>query len=349
MALQKPVIKNIIQFSAIQNYTLEFSVISGDQIVQNEIEIYNNSTNALVYTNKIDSFEFYQTIPANTLTNNVEYKIRIRTYNISSEYSDWSSYDVFWCLLPAVVSITNITNGKINNETYTFTGSYTNSNSNDGLQSYKFYLYDVENNMIGFSSEKFDGLLSYEFSSLRNGEIYKIEIKTISVLGMENTSGLIQFIPDYIAPKLNSILTVENIYDEGNIKLTANIISVLGVKVSGTVTYENNDWVNLLSGVIKFEEGFKFNSDFTLKIWCKNLVDNQIFLELFSPIGKIEIKRVGDRIEGFKYVTDSLGIKLGTIFSKFVSNELSFLSTDILFIWVQHIDNLLDIKIEKVT
>jgi hypothetical protein len=348
MALQKPVIKNIVYLDATKDYIIEFNSISGDQVVSNEIEIYNNLTSTLVYTLKIDSFEFFHTIPLNTLTNNIEYKIRLRTYNISAQYSEWSSYDVFWCLLPATVTVTNIVNGKVNNETYTFTGSYVNSNSNDSLQSYKYFLYNIENNIVGFSSEIFDGLLLYEFSNLRNSEIYKVEIKTISTLGMENTSGLIQFIPDYIAPKLNSILTVENIYNEGSVKLTANIISVLGVIVSGSISYENNDWVNLLSGVIKFEEGFRFDSDFTMKIWCKSLVDNQVFLELFSPIGKIEIKRVGNRIEGFKYVTDSVGNKLGTIFSRFASNQLDFLSTDTLFIWVQHIDNLLDIRLEKV-
>lgn len=341
MALITPQIANINPFSSTSDYTITFYIGNGgSQVVSNELEIQKNSDNTQVYLNKIDSFLFSHTIIANSLSNSQEYKVRIRTYDINSNYSDWSDWVTFWCFAPAIVLITNINN--VNNQTFTFLGNYT---SDDVLNSYKFILYDQNNILIQTFDKKFDGLLQQEITGLDNGVTYKLELLTTSVNGLQGTSGKLSFTPSYIQPRLNSVLTLENIPNQGAVSVTANVIQIIGqtYPTSGvTLTYESNDIVDLTDGnQVIFDEGFTCDSNFIMKIWCKTLTDNQTFLTLYGDYGRIEFKLYQNKIHAYKYYNNC------DICSHFASNELtSIQSTDNLFVWVKQINNLMDIQIE---
>lgn len=334
MALTTPIITNLIQpFPATQSYDVTFNVVGGDQVVSNELEIQKTLDNLQVYLLKIDSFQFKHTIPQNTLVNGIEYKARLRTYNVSGQYSNWSNWVVFYCHSNPQITIPTIVDGKVNNQTVLFTGTYTQA-ENDLLQSYRFLLYNNLSNLIQSYEEKFDGLLQQEITSLENNENYYIELKTISVHGMEGTSGKIPFLAQYIAPQLTSAITLENLSDEASIKVTATIIQIIGQIGSGLISYENNELVNLKNGMIYFQDGFSLSGNFTLKLWLKNITENTIFLKLVSGLGILELKFEENRIHLYKYANNDV-----FKYHIWTNETISPLSTDIVYIGLQQIDN----------
>lgn len=337
MALTTPqILSPIVPFSALQSYTFKFSVIGGDQVYANELEIQNNSNYTQIYLQKIISFKFEHTINAGVLTNGIEYRCRIRTYNINNQYSNWSDWVVFKCLSTPVVQITNIIDGKINNQTYTFNGSYSQAEG-ELLQSYKYLLYNEQGVLLSVSPELFDGLLQYEFTGLQNGVTYKIELKVITVNQVEATTGLVSFIPNYIQPRLATVITLKNIKDQASVEVSANIIQIIG---QGTnFSYENDEWVNVKNGMVYFQDGFSIEKDFTLKIWLKDITEDKVFFRFLALYGEIKLTFYQNKIHAFKTVNN--------ITSHFVSNRITTpTANDTIFIFMQQINNLINLQAE---
>lgn len=341
MSLTTPILNSPAPFSSLNDFTFNFISVGGNQVISNELEIQKNSDNTQVYLKRIDTFLFKHTVVASSLSNSQEYKARIRTYDVSNNYSDWSDWITFWCFASPTVSITNIDN--VNNQTFDFIGSY---NADDPINSYRFILFDENEVLLQSFPEVYSTNISQQIASLENGKKYKLELITLSVNGLEGTSGKLLFTPNYIQPRLNSVLTLENISNQGAVKITANVIQILGKTYPTpgiTLTYENNDIVNLTDGnQVIFDEGFTCDSNFILKIWGSNLIENEVFLPLYCDYGRIEFKQYQNRIHAYKYYNNC------DISAHFASNELtSIQSTDNLFIWVKQIDNMMDIQIEK--
>ena len=344
MSLTRPVIVSpIIPFDKSIAYNVDFTVVGGNQVFANELEIQILSDNTQVYLQKIDSFQFRHLIPANTLTNGTEYRMRIRTYDINNNTSAWSDWVVFLCLNTPVVAITNITDGKVNNHTYDFVGSYSQSDG-ELIQSYRFLLYDEFENLIGASPEKFDGLLLHQFTGLQNGKQYKIELKIITVNQMQASSGLVSFVADYIQPNLFSVLTLENISNQASILVSANIIRIIGELGSGEMSYIDDELIDLTNGMVFFQDGFNVNSNFTLKLWAKNIPTDQVFVRIMGEQGYIDIVYYDNRVHAFKRLYS------GGILPHYASNELigELNSNDMLFIGVRNINDMIDLYIEKV-
>ena len=111
MALITPYIPSIGAFDATKDYILSFDVQDGgDQVVKNEIKITNNVTGVTEYDHTDNSYNYFQTIPANTLSNNIYYAVQVRTFNASGESSSWSPLESFYCYDTPTVSL-NIKDG----------------------------------------------------------------------------------------------------------------------------------------------------------------------------------------------------------------------------------------------
>ncbi len=328
-------------FDATENYILRFNVVGGNQVFKNEIEIYNNDTNVRVFQETIPSFEFYHTIPLGTLINGTMYKVRLRTYDSLNNTSAWSDYVLFKCLSKAIITIPSIINGEVKNQTELFTGNYVQT-ENSELESFRFYLYNSDKNIISFSSEIFGTDLQYQFTGLENGKEYYVEIKVISIDGLEGTSGLIKFKANYLQPILKNLLTLENQSDKGNIKVSAKIVRVLGQIGSGKISYESG-YLNLLGGSVYFdnENGFGIDDDFTLQIWCKGLVNNDTFLTLYAKQGKIEIAYKNNRIYIYEKINSEIRYMI-------YSDEISITDLQDTYIYVQHKNGLFNLETEVI-
>lgn len=351
MALTTPQVPSFIEpFPATEDYTFKFSVIGGDQCLRNNIQIQSMSDNTIVFDNTIESFTLSHLISQNTLQNGVNYKLKVRTGNVNGEWSSWSEWTIFYCFENPVVTIPNLVNDEINNQTFIFEGQYEHS---DSLQSYKYLLYDSNKNLVSTSEEKFDGLLKHEFAGFENDVLYYIELKTISIHGMNGSSELIPLKAKYIAPRLLTTLVPENLSNEGAIKISATLIQIIGKvydRENNQISYEDieyidDDWLPLTSNSqykIVYEKGFDLlESNFILQLWCRDIVEDMVFLKIFSPYGTFELRKYNNRIHAFKYIT---GIEKYP--AHFVSNEFLVGEGEGFTIWLKHINNLLDIKAE---
>ena len=343
MALTTPSLSTILPFSSTQSQILTFLVLSGDQVVRNNLVIENNSTNVEVYNQSVESFQLQHILPVNTLTNGIEYRAKIRTGNLANEWSlNFSEWIYFYVLSSPTILIPTIDeNHKVYNSTINFTATYTQSES-ELMSSYKFLIYDTNQNLLKTYSEQFsDGTtppITQEITGLENEELYYLEVKGISIHSQLSTSGLIAFTPFFITPRLITTLNVENLPSQGAVKLSVQLIQEIGQIDSGTVTFIDNNWVNLTNGQISFQDGFQLGSDFILKLWCKNIPDNVVFLKLISEYGKIEFIRVENKIHTFKYLNG-----LTTIVPHFISNSL-IVGVDVEFmIYLQSLNNALEI------
>jgi hypothetical protein len=206
------------------------------------------------------------------------------------------------------------------------------------LQSYRFYLYQ-DDSLLGYSPELFNGLLEYEFTGFQNDETYEIELKVVSVDGLEQSLKL-SFVAKYIQPRLANVINLENNAENGSIKITAKVKQIIGQIDSGTINYIDNDWIDLHSGIVSFsnDDGFKINTeDFSIKMWIKDIKVDEYFLTMDGQYGSIKMNYYNNRIHVWKEMN---GIK-----NHFASDEIYITSSnDVVFIFIQSVENGIEIK-----
>lgn len=345
MSLTIPILNSISPFDATQSYTVTFNVLSGDQVTGNILNVYKNSDNTLVYTNTVSSLLLSNTIPANTLTNGTFYKCTITTQNSLAQSSTPSSSTVFLPLSPASITVTNIDgSGKVYNQNVTFSATYTQP-QNELLQQYEYYLYDNNKNLLQSYPVQYTAStpLTQSISNLNNGVVYYVRILTISVNGQSSDSGYVQFTPQYVTLLLNSTLTATNIPSTGSVQIQANIIQVLGTMTAGTPTYTNSTWIDLTNGQqVTFQQGFNINQDnFILKLWCKNIPNDKVFLTIKSNSGHIDLEIDSNQVHVFRYLNNC------SVVAHFVSNTYTFVQNVGFMIYVKSLGGLMDISVQS--
>ena len=341
MAITTPQLSNVLPFASTQSQDFKITYSGSNQKTQSNLVIQKNSDNSIVYDQTIQSFSLTYTLPANILVKSFEYRAKIRVGDINNEWSNFSDW-IYFCVLstPSIVIPTIDINHKVYNSTINFQANYVQL-ENELLQSYKFLLYGSNQNLIQTYAEKFaDGSqpLEQEITGLENGELNYLEVKTISVHGQLGTSGLLPFTAFFITPRLITTLNVENLSNQGAIKLSVQLIQEIGQIDSGTIEFIDNDWVDLTNGQISFQDGFQLGSDFILKLWCKNIPDSIVFLKLVSEYGSIEVIKYGDEIHAFKYLNG-----LTTVIPHFISNTLTVNIDEEFMVYLQSLNNALEI------
>lgn len=300
MALTTPIMSAVSPFSADQANTFTFLVFFGNQVTQNRLQIQLTSNNSIVYDQTITSFLFEHTVPASTLTNGIEYKARVQTLDVDDNTSTFSEFVVFNCLDTPVVAITTIVNEEVNAQTVLFEGTYTQTH--DTLQSYRYILYDDNQNIFQSFPEKFDGLLQQEISGLNNGETYFLELITISTLGMTGTSGLRRFVPNYIIPILPTVITLENLVDRGAIRVTGSLVQLIFTVEDGSApVYIGGEFLDLTDKTIVLS-GISSDRDFTFKIWARDIEEDRFRVRLYTNLSRFELIYRNDRFYLYKYL-----------------------------------------------
>lgn len=350
-------ISTIRPFDATKDYEFIFYVNGGDQVLRNNLVIKDLETNEVVYDENQETFAFIHILPANTLKNGKAYKAKIRTGGINNTWSQFSESQMFYCFSPAIITIPTIdynNQNRVYNQTVLFEATYTQPEG-EQLQSYRFLLYNENKNLIKSFPEKFyqnEDSLTQEIAGLQNGKLYYIQIKTESVNGLLSETNLIWFKPFYITPKLSVVLFPENLPEQGAIKLSANIVQIIGKLYDNNgklidpniVEYIDDEWLDLTRldyDKLVFDNAFDIlQNDFIMKIWCKNILDNKTFLILYSPYGNIKLIKYDNRIHAFK--TN----KYHNIKSHFVSDVFNFVDNNQYMIYLKQVNNLIDILIK---
>ena len=327
-------IKSIKPFSSAKSYDFPFNYTSGAQAVRNNLIIQEVSTGSEVYNKTIESFSSKHPVLSNTLSSGVAYRAKVRVGNTQNAWSEFSEWAIFWVLDLPNLTITNIdydNQNRVYSQTVIFSGDYSHPNG-EKLQSFRYNLYDNNKNLLKSYSEQYsDGSipLAQEVTGLVNGELYYIELKIITVNLQEFSTGLALVRPFYTAPSLTSAIGVENIPSEGAIKVTANIIQVIGrlydqngVEIAkDVIEYVDNEKLDMNRedyAKLVFDEGFNIEGDeFVLKLWCQNIPDTTVFMKLFSSYGWLDFRYYNNKIHIFKYQYDVLKP------AHYTSNELS--------------------------
>ena len=336
-----PQIPSFLPFDATVDFQLNFSIPTySDQCVKNQIQIFKQSDNALVYDSITTSFQLFSPIPMNTLINGTNYQCQIRTYNINNIISNWSVMTPFLVLSPIslVLSIPGIvlSQSLILNVTYS-------QPQLEPISSSKFILYDNQKNQISISPEIFGLPIQYQFDLLENNTNYFATCESISQHGLLNSTGYVGFMTQYQAPRVNNVLALNNQSQDASILASCKIIRVLG-QVIGNYNYEDDDWINLkvINSMVYFDDanGFEMDSNFTLKIWCKDIEEDEVITTIYgyNSIDKIEIQYYNNRFHAFK--------KACGLTNHYASNLLTVLPSDNVFIWCEQIEGTIILECE---
>ena len=233
MALVTPIALNKVAFDATNNEIFYFTSNGGDQVVKNRLTVRKQSDNSIVYQSMVETFLFQHTLPSGTLTNGTYYNYFFNTYDASDNMSANSNMVAFYCYTTPTITFTNYPSTNIiNNSSYEFAITYAQTES-ELLNYLTYYLYDSNGNEISNSGELRSALtpplsFTHTFSGFEDGNTYKLQIKAISINGTITLSELKIFSASYYYPEMFSLLTVENLCNEGIMRIKSNVISIEG-------------------------------------------------------------------------------------------------------------------------
>lgn len=290
MSLQKPYSISIKGQNLPANELIKLTwQVSGDLSVSYQIKVFQNSDSVLVYDSaKLTSFAKTHTIPANSLTNGIEYKIQISLWNSANESIN-SDFEVFSCSSRPTVTITPI--GTVNSQSYNFTATYFQAESVP-LRSWIVFLYDENGTKLFQSDIQTTTTIEYLFSTLKSNTTYKIEFQVTSNKNLVGSTGLVAFDVSYTQPVININLTAENT-DNAGIQLSWKTIQIIGATVSAPI-YMNGEKLDVRNDVFSFSDGFSVDGNFTLKLWLESITPNVDLLTLKGNNGIIKLQYWSD-------------------------------------------------------
>ncbi|MGE6227636.1 hypothetical protein [Paenibacillus chitinolyticus] len=253
---------------------------------------------AVFDSGKITSFSSKYTVPADSIASNMEYTFTIKVFNSNNDSSE-SNPVVLRLSARPVIKIPN--DGYMRNQLASFQATYSHSESRS-LKAYEFILYDEFDKVLEQSGYLYDGLLEYTFKHLLIDDTkYKVECVAISQLDVVGTSGKITFTADYIPPTVFFQLGANTFIDKPFVRLTWTTVRIIG-KTSGIVSFVDNKKINVIDGVVYFDEGFLLNGDFTLKLWAEQFKIDKDIVTLVGDNGSLTIKIYSGRVHVFKKV-----------------------------------------------
>lgn len=360
MALVKPIVLSVSAFDKANTTTIYFNVVGGDQVVKNEIEIINNNTSSIVYTNIAETYQYNQVILANTLTNGVYYAVRFRTYNEANNVSDWSEYEDFYCYTTPTLSL-NISNGDVvNNSNFITVLSY-NQIEGELINYGKIELYD-NNELLIKSSDILTNSnippinLSYLFTGLLDNTNYKMKGFVETIEGTQIYTEFISFSVIYKLPEIYSSLNLSSYNCDGYISVESDIVSINGLSNPSTPIYIDDDKLDMgscchdftnevNSYYTKWTSGYSIPTSFILRYWFTPATINNTILKLTNQdlTEVIEVKMMRSSTYDYAQLTTTEG----TIIT---SNGISYTNgTDLIMLWVKVINGDWTISLETLS
>ena len=275
MALVNPIALNKVAFNATNNEIFYFTSNGGDQVVKNRLTVRKQSDNSIVYQATATTFLFQHTLPSGTLTNGTYYNYFFNTYDASDNMSANSNVVAFYCYTTPTITFTNYPSTNIiNNSSYEFAITY--DQLEDELLNYlTYYLYDANGNEISNSGELRSALtpplsFAYTFNGFEDSDTYKIQIKAISQNGTITLSELKTFSSSYYYPEMFSLLTVENLCNDGVMRIKSNLASIEGeTNYTPTLYFSEIEDEENIDTYIKWGEWYTTDSTGKVSTWAE--------------------------------------------------------------------------------
>lgn len=269
---------------------------NNDQQIGNVIYIYKNSDNSLIYNEQFTNYYKQEiTVPANTLTNGVQYKVSVAV--ITSEGTSTTSEPMlFYCYTTPTFEFSNVENEQIiQNDTYEFELSY-NQTEGEELEEYYVTLYASDQTAIYTSDVSYNTeSLSVTISGLENNTQYYIKAFGQTLTGMSIETQSIHITVRYLQPAIYNLVELTNNFHGGYITIKSNITSLRGrVYKNGEeidATFVDNEYVDVtdLDSILKFNEDFNLSNNFTLMLKGFGFTRNTYMLTMSNGVYKLYV------------------------------------------------------------
>lgn len=344
-------------WDATKGTSVYFTYTGFKQALENELVITDDATGEIVYQFLFSSFEKVHHLPPNELFNGKVYKARLRVRDTDGVYSPYSNTVEFRTFKSPVLDITSIDNhGYVYNTDVTFEAIYSQENK-ENVKNYRFSLYDENEDLIRdypIRNPERPNELTEVITGLEKGKGYFIQCSIETVNGMVYTHRE-RFIPMYIVPSINGVISTRSDKEEGFIRVTSNLKQIIGTQVQGTprvigddydsdnYEYFEEDWIVIPKERPVLFTGLGMNraSDFVMKVWCKSVPSNTKFLDL-SPT-----KNEGIPIEFWKYDNKVVAVKkLNGTTSRYCSNVVTIPKDAPFMLYVKVIEHRIDLSIQ---
>lgn len=288
MALVKPIVNEVVAFDATQGTTITFTANGGDQVTANKIKVVLNndsSSETVVYTNTVTSYNLSHAIPANTLTNGVYYKVAIQTLDVLGNESEWSKYQPFHCYTTPVLDFNLYDGQTIRTSSYNVSLSY-NQAQGEKVDYGIIELYNANNVLISSSGNLYNStspplVFSTTISKLENHSQYHVVGKIVTIEGTICEYS-VRFYVDFGTVITDTDLTATIDSCNGYINLRSTMVSNISGKTNPTpATYINNKMIDLLCAPdinlpsakenlakwVKWDEGLLVPTNFLFRLW----------------------------------------------------------------------------------
>ena len=336
--MAKPIITKITPFDATNAYTVSL-LWTGNRPKSNRIIITDNITGATVFDDTVTTYALQHTIPAGKLVNGRYYMIQAIITDEDDNVSALSDKKLFYTLTTPTFMFNNLPEDKLKNASYAASITYYSVELEE-LQSYKFYLYDSVKIKILESDMLTDTVnVGYTYKALQNNTAYYVQCIGYTKNGLILDTGLHLLDVYYENPSIYSRVYAENMPDVGCVNIKSHFIHI---KASGDDNYEYiDDYIDLTSKKLIYNQGFKIEGDFAMKLTGKKLWKSSEILRMRNDYNNVVVSSYiyPDNMLRFKLTVDN-GICSYILYS----DALSFEQVDDVTIFIKRVNNVYLIK-----
>lgn len=294
--LQTPSLNRITPLSPTRDNTVTFTY-TDNQSVKNRAVITNNSTGDIIYDKIQETRTLTHIIPAATLTAGEVYLIKIQVFDIDGNSSNLSEPVLFYCFSAPGFSFHNLPDKSVTNHANISLSIDYSQAEGEELRDVQFIKYAGDKTPLAKSDVIYSQNPSYAFYALENNTTYYFRAIGETNHGISLDTGFIEVSTQFETIPTNIIFTLDNIYREGYIQFTSNIIVVLYELENDN--YKIEDGLLTLSNNSLTYSGFSAGEDFILFAEAKKLPlgkpflttnDNNLSLSIIEVCGKYYCK-----------------------------------------------------------
>lgn len=229
-----------VDMSAIQDFTC---VVSGSQITDYRLIIYNNDTSAVLYdttktalgTNLYNGDTLSVSVPASSVANDLDLKWTLEYWNGTESVV---SFEVFFISDP-IGTLTITVPATVTAQKYTFDGTYSES-ATIGIKKWYYEIFDDSDVLLETTDESSSGNITHTFEGFLSGESYKIKGTLENANGIIIESTTYTFDVTYSTPESDITPVVTFDCDKQALNVAyGDLVTTVG-SVSGTSSYEGD-------------------------------------------------------------------------------------------------------------
>ena len=344
----------VAAFDATVDFEFRFSY-QGNQSVKNLLTVYDNATNAVVYSAEQNTYKLAHLLPAGSLSNGGAYNAEATAFDINGVGAT-SAKIVFKCLDAPLFWFDGLSDGAvIRNSHLTAALAYSQAQG-DPVNEYRVSLYDSGMAQLWDSGIRHGPVAPVELGGLVEGSVYHIRAVGRSVSGMALDTSAVQFSVEYDRFQLNQVLLLENMPRQGMVKVSSRIVVITGKSMPDPPTYIDDEFVDLREPGSKvwFDDGFSLDGDFVVEFIGFGFSQNQPQLYMCDGEGNAMecIWRKGrfanpdksQSVHTFAEVRVSPG-PIYCVFSNHINENIGDL--DMVHVWVRRMGGLYECRIAK--